>query len=229
MALTSLTLYKAQVGIVTTDATRDASLSALISAFDGAVKKLCQQNIEQSTWTHYFDAPYDTPDLILREGPVSSITSLYYDPAGYAGQGADAFASTTQLTAGTDFFLVPDQADGTSKRRRVRRIGMSSWASPLLLRPYSSLSARPTSPVGAIKCVYVAGFSSVPADLTYAVNLAVARAYQMREKGVAYTSESWNGRSEAVESSALAAGILRQVDIWSVIQRYALNGGYAVA
>jgi hypothetical protein len=116
--------------------------------------------VTQGTYTHYLPTgnafhdrrarslPYYRSDnyygqeLKLPEYPLRSVTSIYEDRYAYAGDASGAWASTTELTAGTDYYAEWDQ-DGLSKRGYLLRL-KTGW------------SSVPKS----IKITYTAGWSS---------------------------------------------------------------------
>lgn len=205
--LLSLANYKALAGITSTDATRDAALTAALAAADAAIKKWCRTHFEQQTLTEYYDPPMSDL-LVLRQLPVASVTSIVSDPNGHYGQGADAFAgaSATTYTAGTDYALLLDQS-GLSRTGTVRRIGRpwgyggaaagGSWPWAVAGgQPLGGGLVRRFGPTpGSLRVIYVSGFSAVPADVEAAASLLATHLYNRRKTGFPTTSESYNGYS----------------------------------
>ena len=145
-----------------------SQLVALLPAADQAVKTYCQLNFESATYTEYHNGN-NQQRITLKQIPVVSITSLFLNDSGYFGTNTNSpFDSTTQLVEGQNFVLDHDQPDGSSKSGIVFRIG-SVWpmiarvATTNLLTPYQGPC------LGNIKVVYAAGYTTIPADLQYAV------------------------------------------------------------
>lgn len=147
--------------------------------------------------------------------------SLWMDPSGSFGDGlgtdpAGPFGSTTLLYPGLDYALQRDQPDGTSKSGKVIRLasafglaGMggawgvygSAWAG---LQARGTLSGPlpplwPKYPPGSLKVVYAAGLTSIPADLTAAVNAVAAWMFRNADTGLLQiSSEGFQGYSSSV-------------------------------
>lgn len=118
--------------------------------------------------------------------------ACWVDPQGFYGDGANAFASTTEQTLGTHYALLRDGPDGISRKGLLRRLagivlggmGPTDWPWGW---PTGPLAARvdPVWPrgTGNVKVTYLAGLgvgasvggsmpasSTIPAELTYCVN-----------------------------------------------------------
>lgn len=210
MALISLSDAKTTLGISGT--AEDSKLTIMIAAASAAVQRYCGRDFESQTYgtgatTAYSsggDSGYYNGDnsrfLILRQRPVTSITSIYSDPTGYFGDNPDgAYAASTLLVAGTDYALRWDgQLPGASTRcsycgivERLNSVWTGTWR-------HRGGEINPTlgNNSGNIKIVYVAGFTTVPSDISYAVTLVVA---QMRRTAVfggeGLSGESWENYS----------------------------------
>jgi hypothetical protein len=83
-------------------------------------------------------------ELQLRHIPIRSITSLYIDYDGRAGQKAGSFAASTQKTSGTDFWVNFDGVDSDA----------ASFSRDGLVRSQGLWPAQ----AGSIKIVYYAGY-----------------------------------------------------------------------
>lgn len=220
MALLTLAELKTRAGITSTDATRDASLTQLISDVDAAVKRLTGQNIEQATYTDkILDAPVNSKILRLPQWPVSSVTSLYLnwdakgDPA--------AFTSDDLLTAYTDYRLVVDDfVNARSRRGAVEILTRTYWAYWQERALSMPLTTRLADCPGAVKCTWVAGYATVPDDLKGAVASAVMLLYDRRQTGRPLTSESWNGRSVSYDGAFTATAAVQSPDVWQVVRHY---------
>ena len=220
MALITASEYRTASGL-TPDASR---LQFCVAAIDGQIKSLTRQRLEAGTATEYHDAPADRDVIHLRELPVRAVTSVHYDAGGYYGQGANAFAAATLLTAGTDYAWAPDQPDGTSRSGRLQSL-RGNWGRGFFVRPPYSLDVRRQSNPGAIRVIYSYGYLVIPEDLKAAAMMAVSRLLAVLPTGLVTTSENWNGYGFSTDSSALAKGILKSPDIWLVLSRYARDGG----
>lgn len=69
--------------------------------------------------------PKESMDLWSPEVPIRSVASLYQDSGAYAGSGASDFASGTELTEGTNFWVDWDKS-GINRSGRIVRIG-AAW------------------------------------------------------------------------------------------------------
>lgn len=149
------------------------SMDVIRPLAEDAVKSFVGYSIEQATHTHflpdsdesggdvvgydvlnnrvYEEREYGPLWLFLPERPVRSITNLYEDPAAYGGQGSGDFGASTELTAGTDFF-VDWTVSGVSWTGRLERV-VTNWS-----------TFRRT-----IKVVYSAGLSAAELSGTSAV------------------------------------------------------------
>lgn len=138
---------------------------------------------ESTTYTRFLTGD-GTRDLDLGVGPVSSVTSIYDDPT------LD-YTSATYLVSSGDYAVL-----GDSRKRIVR---LTSTAT------HGTWSTTP----GAIKVVFVAGFSSTPEPLVRAAQLTVRHHFDLRKRlGVA--SDSFNGSSATYnDPDALPAEVKR--------------------
>jgi len=129
--------------------TEDILLSMLGPLAEQSVKDHLGYSVEQTTYTHFLpkdergtsvdplNVSFDTSgdrvlmtqirgtreyaDLFLPELPVRSVDSVYSDASAYGGQASGDFASTTLLTAGTDFYI-DYTTSGLCKSGRLVRI-----------------------------------------------------------------------------------------------------------
>lgn len=171
--LTNLGEYAAHalLGITLTDAMAQQIIQLLASA-EARIKRYCNRDfVYRASVTEYY-AGNGTQELRLRRRPVHSIGSLYLDYGGYGGTPSGSFASTTQLTSGTDFWLVKDDLDNiynedVSHSGIVERIG-HVWPSKRF-RPLEILGHQRRPHRGCIKVTYTGGYRQVPHDLKQAV------------------------------------------------------------
>ena len=146
-------------------------LTALVEQADAAIKKYCGRTLESATFTEY-PKGYHTRSLRLKEQPVTSITSVHVDSL-------REFNASTLLTAGTDYQLINNmlfRVNGVWPGARENRFGL--------------LFDAQVPSDGVIKVVYVAGYATVPADLTLAADMLVAYLLQSRISAAPYNSES---------------------------------------
>lgn len=179
MALATLEMLKT---VPTLKRQSEPFLELLLRMADQMVKDWLKRDVEQKTYTEYYDGT-GSPNIVLRQYPVSSITSLHFDPVGYSGQRAGGFGSQTLLTAGTQYMLHLDSGGVVSNRGIVEAIGgIGIWfpgAYPLV-GSMGKLAARraPFWPVGKgnIKVVYTAGYApgEVPMSIVAATINIVA-------------------------------------------------------
>ena len=170
MPLTTLTDVKLALNI--TSAAQDDQLSTLIPSAEQVIKNYVHRDLESQTYTQIYSGT-DQRHLVLRQTPVTAITSVYEDDDAYYGQGqAPVFDSTTLLTEGIDFVLDRDISTTYSKSGILWRIGYV-WPKARRHYYYRTLSHEPGPPFGNIKVTYVAGFSPIPDDIKYAVAMLV--------------------------------------------------------
>lgn len=143
----------------------DAELTFYGEAAQDAVRKYCDRDFNSQSYTHYFNGT-NTQRLVLRQTPVTAVSSVHVDVQGYFGTGTDPFNSLTALTSGRDYVLDVDGTT-TSKSGILFRIG-AVW--PMLNRvvPVAHLAADIGPAWGNIKVVYTAGYATVPLDLQMA-------------------------------------------------------------
>ena len=191
-SIVSLAEALSYLGESSTVAESTLDLIALIKRLaERAVRSWVGCGITQATYTHYLpDAalcagkPHLGEILRLPEWPVRSITNLYEDTYAYSGQGTGAFDSSTELTAGTHYFLSLDQS-GLSWFGHIVRLG-AHWPAV----------------GGSVKAVYTAGWSAAEldgdvsdlrldaSDIKLATLKAIAEAYvDAQHEGQAIKSE----------------------------------------
>lgn len=212
MPLTNLDALKVHLGIAATDDSEDDMLSQLIQASEASVKRICgNRQFEKTTYTEYLDGN-GSPFIFLKEWPVHSITDLYLDLSGYGGQASGAFAASTELTQGVDFYLVKDPS-GVAQSGCVMRIN-NVWPSSLS-RPTGMLSYFRVPIYGCIKVVYIGGFDPVPYDLQLAIWQICAERRLRAKNGQPVQSESDEGYSYSLggmsDSEAMMIGSVQSL------------------
>lgn len=208
MALTTRANIKSLIGV--SDTSLDALIDLLIPQADAIIKGYLQRDIEQATYTEYYDGSGDKV-LLLNQTPVQSITSVHLDSDGYYGDGTDAFPASSALVEGTDFVLRKDDATATevSKSGILYHTG-KGWPRPFSRRQ-GQLTSSPGSGMGNIKVVYVAGWATVPADIQFAANKVVVSMIGERDKAGRLQSENIEDYSYTLVSGEEEAQALDSV------------------
>lgn len=180
MAIISLDYLKIFLGATTS--AKDALYTVLADAASKAVKTYTDRDFESATYTEYYNGS-GTHLLILRQRPVTSVTSVHVDATGYAGDGTNAFASDTLQTVGVDYILRKERGTQGDSGMLVRLRGFMGQSAASLFgegvlgwtqRTDGKLAGNlpPAWPRGDgnIKVVYVAGYTAanMPADLKQA-------------------------------------------------------------
>ena len=182
MALTTLADLKTYLGI--SDSSEDALLNLLIADADAAILGYIGRTIEQATLTEYYSGD-GTQMLVLKQRPVTAVTSVHVDQSGYSGQGSGAFASSTEWTAGEDFYIrtVVENESNTGELVAIK--------GPGTFRADGTAQTWGEWPLGTgnIKVVYTAGYSTVPGDLAAACRILVAWMRASRDNGMPVKSE----------------------------------------
>lgn len=195
MSLCSIDDIKAFLNI--SDGSSDSLLTMCRDSAERGIKDYLDSNLESATYTHYFDGN-GLRDVVLRQRPVTSVTSVHLDQTGYYGQSSDPFPSTTLLEAGRDYALVYDDSGTTSNISRsglLRRIGPgdSNFYSPFNSNTLSAgtRGATWTRGLGNIKVTYVAGWTTVPPAIKQAcINLSSLIYLNRAKAGLQVSSES---------------------------------------
>lgn len=168
--LTNLSEYIVHaLGGVTPPDAQAAQLLQLLAAAEARVKRYCGRDfVYRASVTEYYDG-YGTADILLGRTPVASVSAVYEDTGGRAGTASGAFAASSLLTVGDDYFLVIDSPynDGLSYSGILRRAG-TVWPSAAR-RPAGLLSAGRAPCRGCIKVTYSGGYQLIPHDLKQAV------------------------------------------------------------
>ena len=216
--LTNLGEYAAAVGGLPTLTDAESTQYVMwLAAAESLLRRVCARQFTYGSRVFYLDGT-GTEDLLIPETPVQSITSIYEDYGGRYGQATDAFASTTLLTSGDDYYLVRDDAENAnwSKSGIVKRVG-ATWPARHRRPPHYLGSVREGVP-GALKVTAVTGYNLVPFDLKLAifdiVNLYKAAALD----GRLLQSESGEGYSYSL--GGLEGEALRLGSVQSVIALY---------
>lgn len=216
--IASVPNYLTFAGITSADATRDASLAAVIAACERAVKQLCRPyQLEAGTGTWVLNAPWSSPWLVLPVVPVRSITALYYRSD--AKGDASLFTSDYLLTQYTDYMLeVDDKVNNFAKGGRVRRLNRAAWGVQQV-RPPGRLAFDPAEEPGSIYVTCQTGHLTPPSDVAQAVNMMTSKVYHSRKFGAIAASASLNGASYSLPAGAVA-GALRDPNVLDLLAPY---------
>lgn len=187
MALTTLAAVKAQAGISASDTSRDFQLKSFIDGVSSLMKRQLMRDIENQEYVE-FHSGNGLPFLLLRQFPVTAVTTVCVDDAGYFGTAPSCFDSSQNLVEGVDYALVSGFADLGSSGI-LRRIG-STWHQPAS-RTRGVLQTLPGVPCGNIKVQYTAGFQVIPPGISLAVNSLVIKLCSQAELGGAIQSMSY--------------------------------------
>lgn len=237
MALETLANVKTVLGISGT--AEDSKLTLMLAAADAALKAYVGFDIESRTYgagatatdAGFGDSGYysgdNTINLVLRHRPVTSITSIYQDHTGRFGENPDgAFASATLLVEGTDYVPVWDgtlpgattQCSHCGIVKKLSGVWPGAWR-------YSAGAITPqeVNHLGNIKVTYVAGYTTIPADIRYALTLVVA--YMRRSAvfaGMNINSERYEDYSYSLnKGTGAASGAIHQIgEVHSILARY---------
>lgn len=114
-------------------------------------------------------------ELLLRHPPVRSITSVYEDSGAYYGEASGAFASTSLLTAGTDYCLARDNAAENEVSRSGVLLRIGGYWPRSIVRGEGMLAASAAPGLGNIKVTYLTGWAPIPDDLSAACHLMVSQ------------------------------------------------------
>ena len=172
-ALTTLEALKVTLGLADSDSSSDALLIQLIEAVSSAVRRRTGRDFVSAERTEYLDG--NGQDAIyLRHRPVTAVAGVWLDAAGYMGQASGAFAASTLMTAGTDYYVDNLEANERNPGRLVLitnpfSFGYLSSGDPVI----DSMRARWPIGQGNIKVTYTGGYREMPADIEGAVHALV--------------------------------------------------------
>lgn len=189
-----------------------------LAASESLLRRICGRQFTYGSRTFYLDGT-GTPEVIIPETPVHSITSVNLDTGGYWGQPSGSFdATTTLLTSGTDYALVYDDPEnsGVSKSGRLRRIG-TIWPYSMH-RPIGGLAYRQVASPGCIKIIANTGYRLVPIDLKNAV-FDLTNLY-LEAAGNGHLKQSESGEGYSYSYSGLEEAAMRLGSVQSIISTY---------
>lgn len=186
---------------------------------EAGIKSYCKWGIEAVVGqTDYYDGR-GYVDIPLAKPYVTTITAVYLDQTGFYGQGSNAFAASTLLTAGSDYALKLDSGTALSKSGLLRRLQNNSalWfpSDLVYFQQAGGLSYQrgPYWPAGQgnVKVVYNYGFSTIPDDIKLAVETAVGTIVSSVKYGYPLSGESLGAHS-------ISAHISREPEFGTVRQ-----------
>lgn len=215
MALTDRTALKLHLGIPAADTSEDSELDQWISGVEAAVLTFLNRNIESGSYTEYHDG-HNWPELYLRQYPLTAVTSVHVDQDGFYGDASGSFPSETEWSRGVDY-AIPRTDEDEGNRGLLKAL---KWRN---FDPGSSGIWPQGS--GNIKVVYTAGYSSVPAEISLAVNILIAQVRAAREAGFPLAGEQLGAYSYSVLTGAvpgLVEGINQASGILCKYQRKAV-------
>lgn len=198
MLLTDIHELKSVLEVKAGDRSEDKLLGFLIEQASSWIEEyLGRPGLEKKERTEYHRGT-NTHLLPLRCRPVyaTPTVQVYVDQGGYFGAASGAFASTTQLTYGTDFALQLDQEDsGLSRSALLIRVNDVWPKTTARRRGYLSPFLGDTP--GSIKVVYTAGYTvdTLPAVVRNACNFLVARLRYSLPTGMELSNDSYEEKS----------------------------------
>jgi hypothetical protein len=170
----------------------------------------------QNAVTFVLDAP-PSNTLVLPVRPVRAVTSLYLR---YGASGdPSAFTADDLLTPYSDYYGPTDPVDGFNRAGLLYRRGAALWGWEYRY-PLGALAPAVDPSRGAVKVVAEVGEAAVPEDVRAAANCAVTVLMNRRREGAAYSSESWNGRSQSVAGPFSAEGALATPEVREFLKQY---------
>lgn len=203
MLWTDLRELKAVLEIDPRNTNEDKKLGFFIEYATAWIEELLNRDFSFKSRTQYYCGT-GTQQLLLRNRPVNptppapySAISVVVDENGNFGQTSGAFTGPTSLplVLGTDYVLVIDEDNGTSRSGILKRIN-DYWNKPFV-RQTGLLSPFVGEDTGSIQVTYTAGFTvdTLPSSLRLACNLLVAKMRYVFPLGIELGSENYEDRS----------------------------------
>lgn len=221
MGILSLQEWRTRTGTTTTDATRDAAITAILADVDAAFRHALKPFYPGpvTITDHVMDAPR-SQYLYLPVVPVRSITSIYLHWFWGESTGDPAsFTAADLLTQYDDYYMPIDTLpENYSRSGLVHRRRASAWGAEWT-RPVGRLASALQPARGSLKISWLAGPASVPDDIAGVASLATSMLYRRRTHGMPATSESWNGYSTSWAAPFLTS-FLESPDVQVVLRRY---------
>lgn len=213
MALVGIDEFKTWLGITSTS--EDAQLQMFLDGASAAVTEYTGMDFTTRTYpTASDDGSGDNgiycgnwhDRIILRQGPVTSVTSVHLDgSANFATNPSGAFATATLLVEGTDYVVewdgcLPGTSTKCCRSRFLRKIG-GVWPG-ITAFTAGAVIGQAGMARGNIKVVYTAGYSTLPISIKTAILQLATAVRHDSDKGNQVQSESLGGYSYSLLSGA---------------------------
>ena len=204
MLFTDLRETKVLLEIDPEDTEEDILLGFLIEHASQWIEEILNRpGMEKKSRTEYYFGT-GNQKLLLRSRPVFTTPTIAVslDEGGNFGATSGAFTSAdAALTYGTDFALVIDQDNGTSRSGILYRIN-NLWPKPSV-RQRGLLSPFLGTGFGTIRVTYTAGYDvdNLPAGLRLAAGLLVQRLRYIMPLGQELTGDSFEERNISIVTS----------------------------
>ena len=200
MLYTDIFEVKTILSIALGDNSEDIALNFYIEQASSWIDEyLNRPDISLKSRTEYYNGT-GTQRLCLKSRPVYTDPPIqvFLDEAAYYGSSSGSFGAGTELTYGSDFALILDEPNGTSRSGILVRLH-DFWPKPAI-RQVGYLSPFIAIGYGTIKVIYTGGYTvdTLPAMLRGAANLLVARMRYIFPLGMELSSESYEDRSIAM-------------------------------
>lgn len=199
--LTDLIEVKKILDIPIGDKSEDAKLNFFIEwASNWILEILNRPELFYSVRTEYYSGT-GTQKILLKARPVYTTPTIQVviDENGYYGSSSGSFQNPSPaLTYGSDFCVVIDQEDGSSRSGILVRIN-ALWPKPSV-RQVGWLSPFIGQAFGNVKVTYAAGYTvnNMPSMFRSACNTLVARMRYVFPLAMELGSESYEDRSISV-------------------------------
>ncbi len=197
MPLVTLPVLKDFLTIPASQTQLDGSLTVYLNQCSAAIEEWCGRKFALNTYTQYFVGS-NKVYLILPQRPVTRVNFVYENDFGYWGDPnlvtpSSVFVPSDLLVEGTDYALVKDQPDGSSRCGMLAKIN-NVWWKPIVRSP-GILSPSFGDDLGSIYCSWTAGYSQIPQDIQMATCLLVSYLRSIAPNGRPLTHESYEERS----------------------------------
>lgn len=196
---------------LSTTAMPNEQAEILCKAVTKVIENYVGRELVSAQRTEYYSGN-GTKFVILRNYPVTSVTSVHLDQRGYFGADVNAFDSTAELFEGTDWALVKDGSQAKSGMI-VRIPGV--WLEYPSRRETFRLTRDLVPNHGNIKVVYTAGYTTIPFDIKMAAAQIIIKSKQYLTVGGPLKSERLGDHSyEVMRSFFMTApdlGTVRQI------------------
>ena len=186
----------------------------MIDGVTSLVKQQLNRNLESQQYLEYYSGD-GSPLLLLRQYPVTTVSLVCVDDAGWFGAGPDSFAPNRNLIEGVDYALMSG-AIGLGSSGLLRRIG-TVWSQPPA-RTFGVLGNLPGISRGNIQVQYTAGFPVIPPAITLAVNALVLKQASLAAMGGAAAQLGYEDAHVGFFAPADAAKVLGSIE--SILANY---------